>query len=213
VANFVPGQALKPIGPWWFMPFILQFYLVWSLIRRAVNRFGVHALALLSLTCVGLVYGLNPGLVSRWNINLMYCPVGHMPEICLGIAAARHRFFPGTVLLACSSVTFMLSNLYYGWWALSYSSVLLIMLWSYRHLGVLRGSRILVYLGRRSLEIFLVNGFTRHPFVIRAAAGFTGLVLGLVSLVMAIAVAELLAQLSSRLARMSLLRRGATFDI
>lgn len=198
IADFVPGRALDPIGPWWFMPFIMQFYLIWPLVRNAVKRFGGQALIVLGFSSAVLIYGINPWLVSHWNINLMFSPIGHMPEICLGIAAARYGFFPARLRIVCSSlVIFALSNVYYSLWFLSYSSALLIMLWSYQQARTFLRSRIFVYLGRRSMEMFLVNGFTRRPFII-ASRRFPTLILGLLSLPVAALVGELIAQIIGR---------------
>jgi peptidoglycan/LPS O-acetylase OafA/YrhL len=197
IADFVPGRALDPVGPWWFMPFIMQFYLIWPLVRGAVKRFGAQALIVLGFTSAVLIYGINPWLVSHWNINLMFCPIGHMPEICLGVAAARYGFFPGRLWMGLSVAIFALSNVYYGLWFLSYGSALLIMLWSYRQVRTFLRSRIFVYLGRRSMEIFLVNGFTRRPFII-AARRFPALILGLLSVPVAALVGELIAQIIGR---------------
>lgn len=198
IADFVPGRALDPVGPWWFMPFIMQFYLLWPLVRNAVKRFGGQALIVLGFSSAVLIYGINPWLVSHWSINLMFCPIGHMPEICLGIAAARYGFFPARLWIVCSSlVIFALSNVYYSLWFLSYSSALLIMLWSYQRVRTFLRSRIFVYLGRRSMEIFLVNGFTRRPFII-AARRFPTLILGLLSVPVAALVGELIARIIGR---------------
>lgn len=205
ISNFIPGHSLPPVGPWWFVPFIMQFYLIWPLVKRAAKRWGPYALALLALAGLGTLYTVNPFLVSRWSINLLFSPIGHMPELCLGIAVARYRFAPGLTWLACSSVVFVLSSMYNAWWPLSFISALLIMLWSYQHLHKLRQSGVLVYLGRRSLGIFLLNGFTRHPYL--AAARYwntwiSGLILGLLSVVAAALCAELLARGEGRLRRM-----------
>ena len=47
VSNFIPGQSLMPVGPWWFMPFIFQFYLVYPLLLRASQHLGAVFLLML----------------------------------------------------------------------------------------------------------------------------------------------------------------------
>ncbi|HKR27410.1 MAG TPA: acyltransferase family protein, partial [Acidobacteriaceae bacterium] len=34
------GFSLPPIGPWWFIPFIIQFYAIWPLLRKLTHRYG-----------------------------------------------------------------------------------------------------------------------------------------------------------------------------
>src|SRR3569833_441149 len=40
VSNVVPGFGLPPIGPWWFIPFIMQVYALFYLLRGLTRRFG-----------------------------------------------------------------------------------------------------------------------------------------------------------------------------
>lgn len=40
ISNILPGFGLPPVGPWWFIPFIMQFYAIWPMLRRLTNKFG-----------------------------------------------------------------------------------------------------------------------------------------------------------------------------
>jgi peptidoglycan/LPS O-acetylase OafA/YrhL len=40
VITLLPGYRLPPVGPWWFLPFIMQFYCLWSVLTWFTRRFG-----------------------------------------------------------------------------------------------------------------------------------------------------------------------------
>jgi peptidoglycan/LPS O-acetylase OafA/YrhL len=203
ISDFVPRYGLPPVGPWWFIPFIVQFYLIWPLLVRSVKRYGPNALLALSLAGLGLMYAVNPILVAHWSVNLLLCPLGHLPEICIGIGVARYRIRPGMLGTACAAVGFALSNFYWSTWLISSCCALILVLGAYRVAGrAMSQSRVLNYLGRRSMGVFLLNGFTRVP-CLRAAAHwgtwYAGLLLGLVAVAAAIVCAEVLYRLEQAL--------------
>jgi peptidoglycan/LPS O-acetylase OafA/YrhL len=184
VSNFVPGYGLPPVGPWWFMPFIMQFYCIWPPIVRLVNRFGRVGLCVLACTCFGLTYAANDTLVSRYNINLLMSPIGHMPELCMGIVAARYGSFPvGLSWTAIAGAVFVLGNIYQGWWPLTFVSALILLLNAYSLIRrMVAGNGLLRFVGSVSFPVFLVNGFTRKYFLLIAhhySTWSVGLVMGL----------------------------------
>jgi peptidoglycan/LPS O-acetylase OafA/YrhL len=199
VSNFVPGYGLPPIGPWWFMPFIMQFYCIWPLLVRLVNRFGRAGLCVLACTCFGLTFAVNDALVTRFNINLLMSPIGHMPELCLGIAAARYgNFLLGAVWTVTAGVVFALGNIYQGWWLLTFVSALILLLNTYSLIRpVVAGNSFLLFVGGISLPVFLVNGFTRKYFLLIAQhypSWPVGLVMGFANAVAAILFALVLSR-------------------
>ncbi|HJT88606.1 MAG TPA: acyltransferase family protein, partial [Bryobacteraceae bacterium] len=60
ILNLVPGHGFPPVGPWWFIPFIMQFYCLWPLLRRFTMRFGASGLIALSAASWLLVGTFNP---------------------------------------------------------------------------------------------------------------------------------------------------------
>lgn len=196
VLNLIPGHGLPPIGPWWYVPFIVQFYCLWPFLRRLTIRFGAAGLIVVSGASVLLVIACNDILVRHWSINLLLSPVGRLPVICLGIAIARYRFFPGTAGLALAGGGFVVSNFTAWLWPLGFPCVLILMIWAYQCLRPqLRQSRLLLSVGTCSMALFLVNGFTRLPFVemaSRSQSWGVELFLGFVAVGFAWAFAELL---------------------
>jgi peptidoglycan/LPS O-acetylase OafA/YrhL len=169
ISTLIPHGALQPVGPWWFLSFILQFYALWPFLPRLVDRFGGWMLAGLSAAGLALVYAVNPFLVRDWSVNLLHSPIGHLPEICLGIAVARWRFYPRWMTAVAAGLLFALSNFYSLAWPLGFASILVLLLWAYRKLRfALRPWKWLVRTGEISMAIFFVNGFIREAFLILA---------------------------------------------
>ena len=59
-SNFMPGQALMPVGPWWFIPFIFQVYVLFPWLLRCYQKQGAKFLVLISLVGILLELQLNP---------------------------------------------------------------------------------------------------------------------------------------------------------
>lgn len=201
IVNIVPGYDLPPVGPWWYMPFVMQFYCLWPLLRRFSMRFGRRGLLILSVASLVLTYMINSTLKARWDINLLETPLAHLPECCLGIAVARFHYRPGPVVASLSSVVFVVSNVVRPLWLLSFISGLTMIVWSYHVLQpVLRRSQFLVKVGGYSMALFLVNGFIRFPFLelaARAGVWYGRLVYGVASVSLALTVALVLTAVTS----------------
>jgi peptidoglycan/LPS O-acetylase OafA/YrhL len=166
IQNFWPGYDLPPVTPWWFLPFIMQCYCLWPLLRRFIARTGAAGLLALSAGSLVLTAAANPFLMERWSINLLESPLGHMPEFCLGIAAARYGFSPRRRLTAVALVVFLLASVDARFWLLSFASALVLLLAAYSAVrSWARETGALTSLGAWSMGLFLVNGFMRKAFV------------------------------------------------
>jgi hypothetical protein len=119
---------LPPVGPWWFVPFIVQWYCLWPLIRRFAIRFGAPGLFALAGGALAFTAIAN-GPLARWNVNLLETPIGHMPELCLGILAARYPVRISWAALLTAGATF-LAALFVQVWLLSFPSALILMIGS-----------------------------------------------------------------------------------
>ena len=195
VSNMVPGYASPAIGPWWFIPFIMQFYCIWPALVRFDNRFGPTGLVLLAGACVGITYFVN-GMLAPYHLTALRWPLGHMPEICLGIAAARYGFYPGMTGGMIAAVVFVVSNFYAPLWLLSFPAALVICLSLYAA-GQRRisSSSFLQYVGALAMPLFLINTIVRRYVLMIASRDDTwiaGLILGFVSAGASIAAAALL---------------------
>lgn len=189
------GFGLPPVGPWWFIPFILQFYAMWLLLRRISVRFGWKGLLALSVVCVVLILTINP-LLERRSVNLLMTPIGHMPELCFGILAARYRFGITATLAAAGSGMLVVGSIYPSLFPLTFCGALLTALWIYVRLrGGLRESRLLVRIGECSMLIFLLNGIVRNELVGYASTPPRQLGFGLVSAALSVMIADLILRL------------------
>ncbi len=77
ISTILPGQGFPVIGPWWFIPFIMQFYAIWPLLRKLTKRFGWEGLIALSIVCYFIAHFANPTL-AHWSINLGATPIWRM---------------------------------------------------------------------------------------------------------------------------------------
>jgi peptidoglycan/LPS O-acetylase OafA/YrhL len=172
VQNLIPGLSLPPVGPWWFLPFIVQFYCLWPALAAFSRRFKGVGLAVLAVACLALLYAFEWPLRGKLGINLLTTPLGHMPEFCLGIACARFGFRvgPGTAIVA--AVLFILGNIYAWLWLLTFSSALVLLLYAYQVTApALRGRRLVDGVAAISMPLFFINGFMRGPFNFLARSG------------------------------------------
>lgn len=171
LSNFIPEKVYSPIGPWWFIGVILQFYLIVPLIWRAVMQWGDKALCLLLVA--SWVLQVIPGhfLYSKYELNINHTILGHLGVCAMGIWFARRDtlILPWWLLLV-SVLLFVGGNFFYVLWIPSGVALLLFLLPLMRLLGEAAArSRVLCALvlpwGQLSLYLFLCNGYLRRPLV------------------------------------------------
>ena len=169
----VPGNFYPMVGPWWFIPYIMQFYVLWAVIGSwACNTSGR---TLLALIIVGLAVNkiLVPLIKVNIGVNLLFTPLGHLPEIFLGVYFARYGVASSWLVLVPASVGLVLSGMSWKLWPMHHLTALVVFLViglrivASRHKYLRTG---LLWLGTYSLPIFLVNGPLREPFVAFAKA-------------------------------------------
>ena len=181
------GYGLPDVGPWWFIPFIVQFYALWLPLRKLTKKFGWVGLLILAVSCIGLLYFVNP-LLARWQLNLLLTPIGRLKSICLGIAAARYSIRIRGWLAALSLVVLLLGSYYGILWPFTFMAALIICLWSYMFLrDFLRRFPLLESLGRYSMLAFLLNGIIRLAFLPYATTPAMQLLFGAINLVVVFA--------------------------
>ena len=169
VSNFIPGQALMPVGPWWFMPFIFQLYALYPWLLSRYQKHDYKFLILVSLTAILVESQINSYLISR-HLNLNHTVFGYLPLVCLGIFfAAQDKIKIPVLYGVIALLLFVLGNFNsYAWIlgnialtivALAASSTLFRFLLRYTYTA-----RLLVFFGAISFHLFMVNGFLRTPF-------------------------------------------------
>lgn len=201
VSNLVRGEQLSLVGPWWFLPFIVQFYVVFPLLFRLSTR----GLVALSLAGFALTVGLNETVLPGGF--LLATPLGHLPEFCLGIWWGRHpqAELPRGAIVAALLV-FLAGNLVAPAWYLSHLAVLVLFLAAWPALAAVLErfgplEQAVEWIGLLSLELFLVNGFLRDPFMTwakRAGTERAAVLMGLLSFATCLGWALLLRRLTTR---------------
>jgi peptidoglycan/LPS O-acetylase OafA/YrhL len=188
LSNILPGHHMLPVGPWWFIPFIIQFYAIWPLLQKFTVRFGWRGLILLATISLSATYIANP-LLAPWGTNLFETPIARMPVLCFGIAAARYPIRIPAGLAVIAFTVLIIGSLYRDVWPLTFSAALIVLLFLYITLrGRLRNSRVLQVVGSYSMLLFLWNGVVRVPFVSLATSPASQLALGCVSAAVTLAI-------------------------
>ena len=184
VSNLLPGIDLPVVGPWWFIPFIMQFYAIWPLLRRLTRKFGWQGLVVLSIACLVFTWALNP-ILMHWSINLVENPLGRMRILCLGIIAARYPLRINAPIAITSFAVMILGSAYASFAPFASLAFTVLALWLYcTARGVLRKSALFETIGNYSLAIFLVNGIVRIPFLAIATTPLVQLTLACASAAM-----------------------------
>lgn len=201
ISNFIPGQEFSPVGPWWFIPFIFQFYFIFPFILTAMHKWN-GAILFIAVSSIILTVVLQGKL---GDINLYFTVLAHMPELCLGIYLANRSEekiqIPSTVILL-SIFVFILGNFYELFWYVNHISFLIISLTALNYLlpfikNIHTVKNILLFFGGISMELFLVNAFLREPFIswaMQSNSEFFTLILCFASLLSSIVVALLLSK-------------------
>ena len=191
LSPLVPGLGLPPVGPWWFIPFILEFYAVFFVLRRLTKEFGWPGLVVLAILGMAVTTVAAPPL-AHWKINLYETPLGRLPSLCLGIAAARYSFrVTGPVVIVAGAVV-VLGNEYQVLWPFTFTAASILALWAYMELrDSLRESRSLERIGEYSILIFLLNGIVRDDFLRFATTPLLQLLFGAMSAAASFAIAAM----------------------
>ena len=170
ISSVVPGQQLLPVGPWWFIPFIFQFYFIFPFLLYLSRKYGSVSLLLLSVASI-IVAMVGEGEVR--GVNIYYTVIGHLPTLCLGIYLSlndTNGIRVPFVMMAMAFVVFILGNLYEVFWYFNHISFLVLFLGAGNWLiPIIRRSNItsivLTFFGGISMQLFLTNGYLREPFI------------------------------------------------
>lgn len=171
LSNFLPDNIYHPIGPWWFIGVILQFYLLAPLILHWLRRHGDKILYMLGAGSFLLELLLGPILSKQFDLNINHSILGHLDVCALGIWFARRGDFPlPRIVIVGAGGLFILGNFHASLWITTGATFLLAALPLLRILSY-RAQRQpwiqddLMYIGQLSMYIFLCNGYLRNPLI------------------------------------------------
>lgn len=188
------GFGLPPVGPWWFIPFIVQFYALWPLLRSFTKRFGGQGLLALSFASIALTFAVTPLLPA--SFNLLLTPIGRLPVLALGIFAARSEMRLPAWLGILGFAVLLAGGRYELIWIFTPVGSAVAFLWTYMLLrDRLRRYAWVQRLGEYSLFVFLINGIVRTAFIPFAVSPASELILGFSSLASSIAIAAFLQEI------------------
>jgi peptidoglycan/LPS O-acetylase OafA/YrhL len=188
VSTVFPGLGFPPIGPWWFIPFIMQAYALFPFLRGLARRFGWPALAVVSIGCFFFTHAANP-VLAHWSVTLAMTPIARMRVFCLGIIAARYPVRISWFVAIPAFAVLIIGSQYHFFAHFISLSAVIAGLWIYSKLRpILRNSHALEKIGEYSLAIFLVNGIVRIPFLYFAHTPALQLTLSIASAAVTIAI-------------------------
>jgi peptidoglycan/LPS O-acetylase OafA/YrhL len=169
ISNFIPRQALMPVGPWWFLPFIFQFYLFYPLFLKLFQKFRVKFLILTGIAFICLERLINPFLIAN-DMNINYMIFGHVPVVCLGVyIGARESIKIPAIYVVLSFALFAMAIVNsYAWLIsdLTFTVLILIVFIAAFNSRLQQSAMValLIFFGDLSFHLFMVNGFLRTPF-------------------------------------------------
>jgi peptidoglycan/LPS O-acetylase OafA/YrhL len=171
LSNFIPGESFRVVGPWWFYSMIIQFYLIFPLLRRIFDRYGAGALLLLSILSYMIQLLFNNTLVQH-GLFLNTTVIGHLPVFALGLVLARENNISMRwwLFVVVSLLFYFGNNSEVGW---MFTRVWFVMMMLYVYLLIKKfipsktsvPARLISFIGSISMYIFVVNGFLRQPFL------------------------------------------------
>lgn len=170
LSNFVSREAIAIVGPWWFIPFIFQFYFFFPLLLKLYEHWGRKGLFVISIFSIVFNLFFN-GRV--FDVNLYPTLIGHLPELCLGIYFSKNDFNRIRIHYIIFFIAFLINifgNFYDPLWHLNHISALIILIFVFYSLSTqinknAASKKIILFLGHISMPLFLVNGYLRRPFI------------------------------------------------
>ena len=157
--NLRPGAFGWFVTVWWFMALIVQFYLLFPFIYRAVTRHPMLALAVGAI-CQALAAYLYQPLLDR-HVLVYATPLGQMGLFMLGAYLATGRRLSRWIVLPLAALM-PLTFVHPGAFHLSFLSVTTVLMLAY---GLVRerlvNCKTLVWVGSLSMFVYIVHGDLR----------------------------------------------------
>lgn len=173
-----PGYALAPVGPWWYIPVVIQLYVLFPLLLSLSKRHGAHVLLWISLGCLVVLAVVDKKI-------LFFNALGHIPEFSLGIYLGLKKGFRiGWGWLVVAIVVFIAGHFNQYLWLFSGLSIITMTLFIHQFNQRLWGKSWLIPMGALSVYLFLINGFVRTPLLPLLKAQDSGTVVLLLAVLM-----------------------------
>ena len=164
--NLYLDQGYTLVGPWWFMSFIFQFYLVFPFMLSLYKKFGTYFL--IGISCLSMILAISIG--GKFGVvSIFFTVLGHIPVLSLGIYFAQKDKIeiPNTLLLGVT-LLFIAGNMNEHLFYLSHFCFAIILLFVFSKVSnkLKNNSKTyqsIMFYGTISMPLFLVNGFMRAP--------------------------------------------------
>ena len=179
LSNFYPDNVYHPIGPWWFIGVILQFYLIAPLLYKLpfMNK-DKRPLILggIALSSLLLEYFFADTFRHLTDCNFNHCILGHLDICALGMLAAHYKKISIPLwIFALALLLFNVGNWYATMWiaAAFWMTIILVPLLRIMEDKLIKIDLLnnaLLYIGQISIYIFLCNGYLRQPLLDRPEA-------------------------------------------
>ena len=168
VANWIPDKVFSLSGPYWFYSMIVQLYILFPLLLVIVKKHK-QGLWYIMLACYVIVIAFNSQL-SATDRSLYYNFIGNLPVFILGIMMAHNIHFQIRKSVWVLAVLVFIAGQFNNYlWSFSQITFLLIslpaLLFLYRKTVRTHFSKFILFTGRISMYLFVVNGFMRMPWV------------------------------------------------
>lgn len=174
IHTLIPGCGTKMVGPWWFFGLIFQLYLLFPPLYRLLENNKVKMLTIIAMVCVVFSYLCVYGLMPDIEVYVFMNAPGHLPVFVLGMWLARNpgREIPNVTMIV-ALIVFVLGNFYKALFPLTFLSVAVMTVFFIFPFGkkkehIEKQSRLLVFMGKISMIVFVSNGVLRDPFVTMA---------------------------------------------
>ncbi len=202
IQPFLPKGTPGGLGPWWFISFIIQFYLLLPYLLK-INYTKTKCIILI---IVSIFINFIITKYKLVNFNIFYTVLGHFPEIIFAFYYAkfiRHKkvnFILLTLFFLISTLIVLYCNSNaYLWYFANIPSIfcLLSLFLLFQKIVPKRGTTFLLFIGRISVFIFLLNGITRDFFInyMSKSSKIVSIILILIYLIATISISYILYEL------------------
>jgi len=171
ISNFLPENVYHPIGPWWFISVILQFYLILPLLINWLNQYGSLTCYILGATCLLSEIFFADVFIEELNVNINHTIIGHLDICLLGMwfAHRKNTNIPWYTMPVAAGL-FLTSQWSETLWIFSSMLLLIFLMPAARCLCNLLeksevSTKILTWFGGMSMWLFLTNGYLRKPLI------------------------------------------------
>ena len=176
IKNYNLHIAFLYIGPGWYFCLASQLYILFPLLFKYSKKYKLQGCLILLAIAYILIYITIP-IANKFGYPIYANFIGHLPEFILGIMLAMYKEIKitwKTVLAA--TILFALANFYqtfYPFTFISFSILLITITYPiYSKISPANfGYKTLVFIGKISMFMFVINAPIRNLYTLRMAEG------------------------------------------